>query len=351
MIDRTARTAAFLLLAAALVSGCDTGTDVATPASLEIDVEPSVLYVGERTQLEVTVLDRDQQPVAADVVFRSSDADVARVNATGEVTAVAPGTAEITAEAGGIAEAIEVRVTEAAASLELFSPVDLLKRGQSAELDVAVRNASGDPIPGGRVDFASTDTAVATVSDDGVVVGTGGGPEGLAVAGITASAGAPSDAVEVLVFEAADYCASGLVLPVGTAVRTVLQAIDCTEIFGGEFADLWFLEIEQPTTVTIEMASDDFDAYLVLEDEEINVVAEDDDSGTGTDARITQELPAGGYWILSTSDAVGESGVYTLTVTGDAEAGYGEAGYGEGVAATKSATIRASSSPRSSWMK
>jgi hypothetical protein len=83
------------------------------------------------------------------------------------------------------------------------------------------------------------------------------------------------------------------------------------------------LEGEAGTPVTITLASDDFDAYLLLLDSDESVITEDDDSGDGFDAAITIEIPADEtYTIVATNlraynsnGVFSETGDYTLTVT------------------------------------
>ena len=67
--------------------------------------------------------------------------------------------------------------------------------------------------------------------------------------------------------------------------------------------------------VVIDLMSDEFDAYLLLRSPDNNLIAQDDDWGSGTNARITLTLPTTGtYGILANSFAAGETGNYQLTV-------------------------------------
>lgn len=83
---------------------------------------------------------------------------------------------------------------------------------------------------------------------------------------------------------------------------------------------------EADQAVMITLTSDDFDAYLVLQDASGEVLAEDDDSGGRLNAQITFTLPAAAeYTILATSlreyssdGAFFQGGEFTLTLEGDA---------------------------------
>jgi serine protease Do len=68
-------------------------------------------------------------------------------------------------------------------------------------------------------------------------------------------------------------------------------------------------------TYTIDLRSADFDAYLVLADDDGRILAEDDDSGGGLDARIVFRAPyTGDYEIYTTTYSPGAVGNYTLIV-------------------------------------
>ena len=67
-------------------------------------------------------------------------------------------------------------------------------------------------------------------------------------------------------------------------------------------------------TLTIDLTSQDFDAYLILLDPDKNKVAEDDDGGEDNNARIVLTLPSNGtYTLILSSAKAQESGNYILT--------------------------------------
>jgi hypothetical protein len=73
------------------------------------------------------------------------------------------------------------------------------------------------------------------------------------------------------------------------------------------------LSLTQTTTLSIDMRSDDFDAYLELSGE--GVALEDDDGGGDTHARISSTLPAGHYSLRARSYEPGSTGLFTLSLT------------------------------------
>lgn len=65
---------------------------------------------------------------------------------------------------------------------------------------------------------------------------------------------------------------------------------------------------------TISMTSSEVDAYLTLAGFDGTVLAEDDDGGSGLNARMTVQLEAGSYIVVASSFEAGEVGAYTLSV-------------------------------------
>jgi len=67
--------------------------------------------------------------------------------------------------------------------------------------------------------------------------------------------------------------------------------------------------------IEVDVTSTSFDAYAVLEDAAGKVLARDDDSGGGTNARILFTVPAAGaYRIIANTYRQGSYGPYTLSV-------------------------------------
>jgi serine protease Do len=70
------------------------------------------------------------------------------------------------------------------------------------------------------------------------------------------------------------------------------------------------------STVIIDLLSNDFDAYLFIGDEEAVILAEDNDSGGGTDSRIFfTPTESKSYRIVVNSYGENEVGQYGLSVT------------------------------------
>jgi S1-C subfamily serine protease len=85
--------------------------------------------------------------------------------------------------------------------------------------------------------------------------------------------------------------------------------------FDNSYYNTYLFEGQAGQQVIIEMSSREIDAYLILLDPRGRELAQDDDSGGGTDARIIIRLPeTGTYTLLANSYAAGEAGTYTLRV-------------------------------------
>lgn len=158
-----------------------------SPASAVI-ISPSsaTLLVTQQLQLSATVTDSHGNPLSGQTVTWSSNSpDVASVSGTGNVTAVAPGSATITATSGAAhgTATITVKLVPVATVNVTPSAVALFL-GQTAQLGVVLLDSAGDTLSGvGRaVTWKSSKGSVATVSATGLVTA-----QGLGAAVITAT--------------------------------------------------------------------------------------------------------------------------------------------------------------------
>ena len=83
----------------------------------------------------------------------------------------------------------------------------------------------------------------------------------------------------------------------------------------GSFFESHAMQGTEGQAITATLTSSAFDAYLVLMDPDGNVLARDDDSAGGTDARVQATLPATGTYVFVVNTyGSGQTGRYTLTV-------------------------------------
>ncbi|MDX1495661.1 MAG: hypothetical protein R3253_16450, partial [Longimicrobiales bacterium] len=99
----------------------------------------------------------------------------------------------------------------------------------------------------------------------------------------------------------------------GTSEDGTLGDGDCLRS-NDAWQERWSLDLTTDELVRIDMTSSAVDAYLILEDDQGQVVAVDDDGGNGTNARIEVDLTAGSYRIVASSFGPRDAGSYTLSV-------------------------------------
>ena len=108
-------------------------------------------------------------------------------------------------------------------------------------------------------------------------------------------------------------CADVAAHSVGSSTIGTLTSASC--LYVNDPTDFYEFRLSQSRTVTIQLNSSAFDAWLFLFDRTTGgVIAVDDDSGVGLDARIVQTLAAGTYVIGATSFE-GATGGYTLSTS------------------------------------
>jgi hypothetical protein len=104
---------------------------------------------------------------------------------------------------------------------------------------------------------------------------------------------------------------------VGDTVRDSLTQRDLVLPAESTYAQQWRLRGRAGETVTIDLASTAFDAYLFLLGPNAGKTPpQDDDSGGRCNARLTVRLPTtGDYLVIATSSERRATGAFTLTVT------------------------------------
>jgi uncharacterized protein YjdB len=147
-------------------------------ATITIDPITNPVVVGETRQLSARLKDAAGGNLGYPTDWKSSNAAVASVNATGLLTANAPGTATITATADGKSATLDVTVVWPTVATVTVAPSSVtLGSGKSATLVATLKDASGATISGPAVTWASSDQTKATVvASSGVVTAVSAGP-------------------------------------------------------------------------------------------------------------------------------------------------------------------------------
>lgn len=143
--------------------------------------------LGDTARLSVSALDANDAPVEGPVVtWTTSDSTVLMVDAGGLVTSRANGTASITATVDASSASRLVTVSQVATSIQLSTDtLNFTSLGDTATVTATVLDASGQPMAGAAVMWASSDTSVSVVDSIGVVTSRANG-----TATITATSGA-----------------------------------------------------------------------------------------------------------------------------------------------------------------
>jgi Bacterial surface proteins containing Ig-like domains len=174
------------------------GIAVASAVGASITVAPTSVTVtaGQTSQLTATVKDASGSIISgAPVSWNVDKSSIAIVSSTGLVAGQAAGSATITATSGSAHITVPVTVTLPPANAVVVSPLTVaLLVTQQQQLTGTVTDAGGNTIPNQPISWQSNNTAVATVSNSGLV--TAGLP---GTATITATSGTVSGTAQVTV--------------------------------------------------------------------------------------------------------------------------------------------------------
>src|SRR5207244_3011923 len=158
--------------ASVTVSNVPVASVTVTPASASVNE-------GKTVQLTATPKDANGNPLTGrSVTWMSSNTAVATVSSSGLVTGKVAGTATITATSEGQSGTSTVTVVHVAVASVTVSPATAsVQVGSRIQLTATPRDASGNPLSGRVVTWASSNTAMATVSSSGLVIGVDAGSE------------------------------------------------------------------------------------------------------------------------------------------------------------------------------
>src|SRR5207302_8444517 len=145
------------------------------PAVASVDVTPPSASVEAGQTVQLTATPKDAGGTALSgrtVTWSSSNMAVATASNSGLVSGVTPGTATITATSEGKSGTSAITVTPVpVASVDVTPPSVSVQAGQTVQLTATPRDANGAPLSGRTVTWSSSNTAVAAVSNSGLVSG------------------------------------------------------------------------------------------------------------------------------------------------------------------------------------
>ena len=142
-------------------------------ASVSVTPATATIGVGQTAQYAAITRDAFGNPLGGrTVTWSSSNPGVATVNGAGQATGVAVGSATLTATSEGKSGTAAILVTNVPVASVAVSPASAsVQVGQTVQLAATPRDANGNPLSGRAVSWASSNTAVATVSGSGLVTG------------------------------------------------------------------------------------------------------------------------------------------------------------------------------------
>ena len=171
-----------------------------TQSVASVVVSPStaeLTALGETVQLTAEAFDENGHAVeGAAFSWESSDVAVATVDESGLVTGVAEGMATITASAGEVSGSAVVTVMQPVASVEVSPFAETIGLGSTLQLMAEGFDENGEVVESAQFSWESSDVAIATVDESGLVTGVA---EGMAT--ITASAGSGQGTAEITVMD------------------------------------------------------------------------------------------------------------------------------------------------------
>jgi alpha-tubulin suppressor-like RCC1 family protein len=142
------------------------------PVVGNVAVQPSEATIDQGTthQFGAIVTDTDGNPMIADVVWSSSDENIATVDQTGLATAVAAGIATITATSDGVAGTASLTVEAVVGNVTVQPLEATVDAGNTHQFVAIVTDLRGNPMVA-QVVWSSSDESVATVDQTGLATG------------------------------------------------------------------------------------------------------------------------------------------------------------------------------------
>ena len=178
-------------------TGSATITVIPIPvASVSVTLAASSIIVGGTTQANATTKDANGNVLTGRAVtWASSNTAIATVSTSGLVTALAAGNANITATSESQSGSATVTVTPIpVASVSVTLAASSITVGANTQATATTKDANGNVLTGRAVTWASSNTAIATVSTSGLVTAVAAGN-----ANITATSEAQSGSAAITV--------------------------------------------------------------------------------------------------------------------------------------------------------
>ena len=156
------------------VLSCQPEVVVSPPdiSSVEIAGSTAQLYVGEQLLLTAQVKDSRGQIISSQPIhWGTSDQRVLSVDSVaGRVTAVGAGDATVTATAAQVTVAVPIKVLERVAVVQISPGLAIVGSGETIQLSAVLLDRNGEALSSRSIAWASSDSAVVSVTAAGLVV-------------------------------------------------------------------------------------------------------------------------------------------------------------------------------------
>ena len=167
-----------------IIASCgESATPEPAPASVAVQLAKALIDPGDTTRATVKAQDASGRDLTVHgATFSSSNAAIATVDTAGLVTATAEGSVTITATVRGIAGGSPLTVSYTVATVTVTAPATTVDALDTLRVSAFALSSKGVTINGRAVTYGTSNSAVATVSNDGLVHG-----ESVGTATITAT--------------------------------------------------------------------------------------------------------------------------------------------------------------------
>lgn len=147
--------------------------------SVTVTLASTTLNIGQQTQATAVLKDAQGNVLSRAITWSSLDTTVAKVSATGLITAYSGGTVAIIARSEEVSGSASVTVNTpaptAVASVTLVAPTQNLTIGQSVQSVVTLKDAQGNILTGRTISYSTENSSIVTVQASGVITGVGAG--------------------------------------------------------------------------------------------------------------------------------------------------------------------------------
>ena len=168
----------FAALSVASCGGDSTGPQIKEPtvvpvAAVSVSIARTAFRVGESLQAAALPVDSVGAVLTGrDVIWTSTNRDVATVSSAGLVNGVGPGLASIVAEVEGKKGEVVLQISLVpVSSVTVTPPSQTISSGASLTFSAILKDSAGRTLTGRPVSWTSTAPSIAAVNDEGIVTG------------------------------------------------------------------------------------------------------------------------------------------------------------------------------------